>query len=133
MPNVKLNLENKIFGDLKVTQFSHIHKNKSYWKSICLACNNEHTACGSDMKRGKILNCGCTKNKQEKNGQWKGYEGLWGKTVGHYKYNADKRNISFKVSLKYLWEQYLTSFQTFSHFFLHIKGRWHTIHIFCGR
>ena len=104
---MKLDLAGKIFGDLKVIRFESICYRKSYWRTLCLACNNEHVACGTDMKRGKISNCGCTKNKQSKNGQWKGHEGLWGKTLYHYKHSAKKRNITFKVSIKYLWDQYL--------------------------
>lgn len=107
MSRLKLKLDGIIFGDLKVIKFSHTYNNKSYWKTICMPCGKEHIACGTDMKQGKVLNCGCTKNKGKRNGHWKGYQGISGRILGHYKYFAKKRRISFKINIKHMWEQYL--------------------------
>ena len=107
MGKAKLNLIGQIFGDLKVVKLHHIKNKKTYWLSICQPCGKEHIACGTDIKRGKIKNCGCTKNKKEKNGNWKGYEKISGRIVSHYKEIADLRNIKFKLTAKDMWNQYL--------------------------
>ena len=66
----KDDLTNKTFGYMKVL-YEDFNKNgtksrNAYWFCECQACNN-HTiksVCGSDLKRGRVTNCGCLKTKR---------------------------------------------------------------------
>ncbi len=103
----RLNLIGEIFGDLKIIEFDCVKNKKTYWIAICKPCGNKHSVCGSDVKRGKIKNCGCTLNKGHRNGQWKGYKELSGRIVSHYKEIAELRNIKFKITAQDMWNQYV--------------------------
>lgn len=96
-----------IYNNLEAVEHSHRRNNITYWKFKCLLCNNEHIAGLQDVRRGKTKSCGCQLNKGHSNGQWKGYEGLSGRTYSHYKGGAIKRGIEFNISLEELWNIYL--------------------------
>lgn len=97
-----------VYGSLTAVEYSHNILKVKYWKFICTLCNKEHITRLSDVRRGKVRSCGCMMNKGDKNGQWKGSMGLHGRTIGHYKFNAEKRNIQFNVTPEYLWSVYLS-------------------------
>lgn len=99
--------KNQIYGNLKTIEKAYSKPGAVYWKFECLLCGNEHIACVSDVRRGKIKSCGCKINQKQRNGMWKGYEDLSGRLYGHYKSNAKKRGIDWKVSIEDLWEVYL--------------------------
>lgn len=102
-----INLTNQKFNDFLVLEFDSIKNHKAFWRVRCEPCNNEFIKCGTDIKRGKIKNCGCLKNKKEKNGNWKGHQDIWGKTISHYEFFAKKRNIYFDLNIESVWEIYL--------------------------
>lgn len=95
------------YGKLVAVEYSHTSSRVKHWKFLCTLCNKEHIQRLPDVRRGKVKSCGCRLNTAERNGQWKGYNGLHGRTVGHYKLNAEKRNIPFNVTAEYLWSVYL--------------------------
>lgn len=97
-----------IFNNLKAIERSHRTNNNTYWKFECLICGNEHIAHCQEVRRGKIKSCGCSINKRNNNGQWKGFSELSGRTISHYKSNAIKRNISFEVTGEDLWNVFIS-------------------------
>lgn len=106
MGGKKADLSGKVFENLRALEFSHVKDRKSYWKFECTLCENEHIACATDVKRGKIKSCGCEKNKGSNNGNWKGFKNLNGSIVGHYRRNAELRNLDFNVTKEDLWKQF---------------------------
>jgi hypothetical protein len=101
--------EGDIYNNLIAIKFSRRDSTTktTYWEFVCKVCNNKHITRLQDVRCGKIKSCGCEKNKGHLNGQWNGLFELSGRTIGHYKRNALKRNIEFNVSEKYLWDLYL--------------------------
>jgi hypothetical protein len=101
-----LDITNQQFNNLIGVNYSHTNK-VQYWDFKCLLCGNITKHRKPDVTRGRIKSCGCQKNSGKNNGNWYGYEDINGRTVGHYQKNAEKRNIEFNVTIKYLWEVYI--------------------------
>lgn len=62
----KLDLTHKLFGTLKVINFSHIRKGKTYWKCACtckhLLCNKITIVQGTKLNTGYTIGCGVKSN-----------------------------------------------------------------------
>lgn len=87
----KDDLTGKIFGFMKVL-FEDPNKNgtksrNAYWFCECQGCE-EHTIksiCGSDLKRGRVTNCGCQKTKRIIQYNHNNFKDLSGRTFGFLK------------------------------------------------
>ena len=101
-----IDITGKRFGNLTSVKFAY-HDKVEYWYFKCELCHTDGVRRKTDVMRGKIKSCGCHKNKGSNNGQWYGYEELNGRTFGHYKKGAKKRNIEFNVTIEYLWDVYI--------------------------
>lgn len=55
----KIQMEGKTFGRLTVVGFDKILPNRhSNWECLC-ACGNTAFAAGNELRRGKVVSCGC--------------------------------------------------------------------------
>ncbi len=106
-----IDITGKKYGNLTAIKYSHTNK-VEYWGFHCSLCNNTGIRRKPDVTRGKIKSCGCLKNLGFNNGGWKGYETINGRTFGHYKKNAKKRNIIFDVTIEYLYDVYIKQGKT---------------------
>lgn len=61
--SVEKMMENKRFGRLLVTAFSHSHKCRKYWRCIC-DCGNELVTLGKSLRQGKTRSCGCLQREK---------------------------------------------------------------------
>jgi len=103
------NVENIKFNYL--TAIKPIFKYRREWVWLCKCdCGNETNVRISKLKNGFTKSCGCFKNKNlargsgNKHGAWKGYENLSMSFYSRIKTNAKNRNISFSVSIEYLYD-----------------------------
>ena len=101
-----IDITNKQYGNLIALNYSYTNK-VEYWDFKCLLCENITTTRKPDVTRGKIKSCGCRKNIGENNGNWFGYKSINGRTIGHYKKIAKKRNIEFSLTIEDLWDTYI--------------------------
>ena len=97
-----IDLTGKKFGELQVVRQIKGDGNCAIWECKC-SCGNLHLVKSPHLRRREIKSCGqCLEHYN-----WKGH----GEMSGHYfailKTNAKKRNKSFKISKKYLWELFL--------------------------
>lgn len=109
MTNVtyRKNIKGKKFNKLTVISFSHLNKTRhAVWKCLC-DCGNETFAQSRLLINGAKKSCGCLQNQIGKNsGTWKGCGDL---SYTHYSKiirEAKIRNITFDISIKFLWELY---------------------------
>lgn len=58
------NLIGKKYGDLIVTDFAYVKKERTYWKCFCTRCNNdEFIVIGKNLVNGNTKSCGCRKHR----------------------------------------------------------------------
>lgn len=94
-------------GDIVDVKFANSHQKKY----ICTCkCGHISYISKSHLLSTKI-NKLCSKcsgeiSRNNKSAHWCGYEGISKTSFKTWKYNADVRNIEFKVSMKDIWEQY---------------------------
>lgn len=101
------NIEGEKFGKLTVVSFSGIVKRIGIWKCKC-DCGNIKDVRYRDLRSGNTKSCGCSSSLQNnKNRNWKGYEGLPQTIFCIILKNANKRNIPVEIDIKYLWELYV--------------------------
>jgi len=99
------------FGSLIATNFRKV-KRWNQWKSYSL-CNCD---CGStidtdcqSLRIGRTKSCGCQKNPQrEKHHSYKGCGEISSVFFTRMKNNAKRRKHKFQVTIKELWELFLT-------------------------
>ena len=98
----------KVFGKLKA-----IHpvrrKSRVHWFCEC-ACGNNVIVNSFSLSSGVTKSCGCILKKliiSKNEALFKGYGELSGAAYGVIRYNAQKRNIPFSVTVKYAWELFL--------------------------
>jgi len=60
----RLELKGRKFNRLTVIEFSHMHKNKSFWKCLC-DCGNEKVINGSALVAELTTSCGCLQKDQQ--------------------------------------------------------------------
>lgn len=89
----------KSFNKLTVISLAHTKNGSSFWNVKC-ECGTEKVVNGKSLVRHSIVSCGCW-NKQK---EWKGCRNLsktyWSSLVT----SANKRNLSFNISIDYAWE-----------------------------
>lgn len=71
------------------------------WKCEC-ECGNVHVATGACLKAGKVTSCGCAR-KFNLSPHWKGVGELSQSFFFRQKIGAERRGLSFNVSMGYLW------------------------------
>lgn len=84
-------------------------KSQRYWKCECV-CGNTRVYRQDFLLRGVAKSCGCKhprRLKGSKNGSWRGCGDICGQYYGHLQRMAKIRNVSFDVSLEFLWELFL--------------------------
>jgi hypothetical protein len=72
------------------------------WLCSCV-CGNITKVRTTQLKSGRIVSCGCYR-KRYKNHRWKGYCGVSGSRVAEIRLRAKKKNISFNLTAKFLWD-----------------------------
>jgi len=104
------NIENFKFNCL--TAIKPIYKYRREWVWLCKCdCGNDTNVRISKLKNGSTKSCGCFKNKNiisksngNKHKAWKGYKDLSLSFYNRIKSNAKNRNISFSISIQYLYD-----------------------------
>lgn len=88
------------FGKLVVIGKENTLRGGTYWKCRC-SCGKEKTIRGSSLVGGTTRSCGCL---------WKrsSYGDISGEYISSLKYNAKRRKIKFEVSLKFMWDLFLS-------------------------
>lgn len=81
------------------------------WVWLCKCdCGNETNVRISKLKNGTTKSCGCFKKKNlikkegDKHESWKGYKKLSKSFYSRIKQSAFKRNITFEVTIEYLYD-----------------------------
>ncbi len=105
----------KKFHMLAVKSISRIkdRNNKILYRANCLCdCGKEKSIDAAHVRYGKIGSCGCDKSRYEKtrgknSSLYTGYEDISGKLWGTLKIGAKKRDLDFKISLKYAWDLFI--------------------------
>jgi len=71
-----------------------------YWEFLC-DCGNKTITRKDRVTANKkpIISCGCMRNKNK----WKGYGEISGSHWSRIKNNAQKRNLSFEISIEDIW------------------------------
>ena len=63
--SIRLDLKDKVFGDLKVISFSHFKHKNNYWKCVCTCgrylCKKIITRRGTQLNRGLYIRCNMRK------------------------------------------------------------------------
>lgn len=96
-----IDLTNKVFGNLTVERQAEGDGQTARWVCKC-SCGKTRVAKSNMLRRGEIKTCGkCRKFT------WTGYEDISGQYYGSLKNNAKKRNISFDISKKFLWDLFV--------------------------
>lgn len=72
------------------------------WLCKCV-CGNITQVRTTQLKNGRIVSCGCYR-KRHKNHRWKGYCGISGSRVSEIRFRAQKKNLSFNLTAKFLWD-----------------------------
>jgi len=120
----KIDLVGQIFGNLKVVEFSHIHKSPcghsiSYWKCEC-KCGNIRVAGIGDLRRKDrygTMSCGCLgkemrrqlaiKRTKSNNKNWCGEGDMSGSHICQIKSNAASKNREYNLPSGYLWDLFI--------------------------
>lgn len=98
-------LTGKQFGDLTVikqVKNSSDTNTSAKWECIC-KCGKTHEVVSGSLLRGLTKSCGCRLNSK----MWKGYGKISSSFWSHVKVGARRRNLEFKITLKYAWELFL--------------------------
>lgn len=99
-------------NDLVGTKFKllrHVGQSKhgsNIWEFAC-ECGGTYKCTVAQLRQQKITNCGCVRYEQRKGSKfnhWKGYYGISGHRLGHYRHSANKRGLEFTLTAKFLWE-----------------------------
>lgn len=105
-PQNTLDLTNYKIGQLTAIKPNGKSKNRSIlWLCKC-ECGNEINVIANQLKSGYTTHCGCGVY-EEKNTRWTGYKEITGSYFSTIKDNARKRNLEFKITIKYLWNLFL--------------------------
>lgn len=70
-------------------------------------CGNKFETIPYKILSGHTKSCGCRYNQIHSH-SWKGYEQIGGKQFKHIAYGAKRRNIVFDITIKQVWELYLS-------------------------
>jgi hypothetical protein len=100
----RIDLTNKKIGNLTVLQYQYTLKKIPYWLCKC-DCDNIKVINGKHLKNGKILSCGCRRNKPSS--KRKGYEGIPISYFNDLKRKAKIRKLEFSISIEEIWNQYI--------------------------
>lgn len=107
----------KRFGRLVVSEYigsvsvGTQGKKSNCWKCIC-DCGNFTVGHTNKLNAGRKVSCGCKpkENVQAKYGNqhhaWNGFGGISGSILNRIKACAKQRNITFDVTIEYLWSLY---------------------------
>lgn len=96
------------FGYLTVVAFAGLAKGrKTLWECVC-KCGMRKVVRNDSLKDGSTRSCGCMMNPVGNNNKgWKGYgeisKSLWNRIMK----DANKRNLSFTITIEYIWNLYL--------------------------
>lgn len=96
------NLIGQEFGELKVIEQGAAGKDCAIWICKC-NCGNMVNVKSTYLRRGEIKSCG----KCQECYNWKGIEFLSGTYYGVLRNGAKKRNLTFDISIEYLWELFI--------------------------
>ncbi len=80
-------------------------KSQTWWVCKC-QCGKIKEVRQNHIKYGNIISCGCYKIGAA-NPNWKGYEKISTRYYRGIKIGAKNRNISFNISIKQMWDQYI--------------------------
>jgi len=100
----RLNIENKVFGRLRVIKFDHVENQSSYWLCEC-TCGNNIVIKGKKLTIGHTKSCGCLQTEMRKKPKAFGRKILMdysdyvtGLVYSHYRTSAKKNNRDFDLS-----------------------------------
>jgi hypothetical protein len=112
MPSKLIDLTGKKFGKWTVSRHSHVTKKANgstvhHWLCKC-ECGSERTVTGDSLNKGNSKSCGCINRQLGRNHpSWQGYEDISASFWKQYQWSAAKRNLSFDITMEYLWRLYL--------------------------
>ena len=104
-----LDIKNKKFGKLTVLEYLFKNKNGySVWKCLC-DCGQFTTAQTRFLNNGSKVSCGCQRKQiGPLHPAWRGCGELSAYQFNHIKSQSKIRKLNFNLSLKYLWNLFLT-------------------------
>lgn len=101
------NLVGQKFGKLTVLYQTPNTNSQPRWMCRC-DCGKEKTVQGCHLKSGHTQSCGCSWYKFGKSRtSWKGHGDIPSTMFGRIVSNAKKRNISFDITIEYIWDLFL--------------------------
>lgn len=74
----------------------------TYWLCKC-DCGNEKVVMSKELLNGHTKSCGCM-NKYENSHNYRGFKSLPQSIISKIKWGAVKRNLTFNVTIEYLWD-----------------------------
>ena len=89
------NLENKVFGELKVISYAGHKKDRVAWNCLC-SCGNTCVVTAHELTQGKIKSCGCLKKKNQF------YRDIEGKVINELKVIEKTNERDYKGSIIWL-------------------------------
>lgn len=100
--------KNQIFGLLKLKEAVGKLKNGTItWRCQC-SCGNTTIVPSSRIKAGKVKSCGClSRTKGCSRWNWKGYCGISGARFSEIRLRANKKQLQFNLTPKFLWELFI--------------------------
>ena len=100
-----IDMINQKFGKLLVISYFGLdNNNNKLWVCQC-DCGNTTNATTTYLRSGKKTSCGCNRLKSGNEVyNYKGYMDISGTKWYSIKQNAEKRNLTFKITKEYVWE-----------------------------